>query len=86
MPLSKSERQKLGLVGKKKLTSRDGETFEVDYESEDVSILTDKEAMERLGFGKPRPTGKNFSNIYNEAGEIVAVREIIEIEDSDDNI
>ena len=83
MPLSKSERQKRGLVGKQILTDvKTGKKTIIDYESENVSVLTDEEARKiGLGFGVKRPKGKNFSDVYDENGKVVAYREIIERED-----
>lgn len=83
MPLSKTERQKLGLVGKQILTDvKTGKKTITDYESENVSVLTDEEARKiGLGFGVKRPKGKNFSDVYDENGKIIAYDEIIEKDD-----
>ena len=83
MPLSKAERQKRGLVGKQILTDvKTGKKTITDYESENVSVLTDEEARKiGLGFDVKRPKGKNFSDVYDENGKVVAYREIIERED-----
>ncbi len=81
MPLSRAERQKLGLVGKQILTDvKTGKKTITDYESENVSVLTDEE-VKRLGWGINKPRGKNFSDVYDENGKVVAYREIIERED-----
>ena len=81
MPLSRAERQKLGLVGKKiGVNVLTGEKTVTDYESENVSVLTDEE-VKRLGWGINKPKGKNFSDIYDENGKVIAYREIIERED-----
>ena len=83
MAMSRSERQKRGLVGKQVLTDvLTGKKTITDYESENVSVLTDEEAKRiGLGFGVKRPKGKNFSDVYDENGKVVAYKEIIEKDD-----
>lgn len=79
--LSRKEREKIGLVGKQVLTNvKTGKKSIVDFESENVGVL-DEEGKRLIGFGVPRPIGKNFTDIYDEEGNVVAYREIIERED-----
>ena len=78
MAMNKSERQRRGLVGKQVLTDiLTGEKTVVDYESENIGVLTDEE-VKRLGWGINRPKGKNFSDVRDENGKLIAYDEIIE--------
>ena len=81
MAMSKSERQKRGLVGKKILTDMvTGEKTLIDFESESIGVLTNEE-VKRLGWGINKPRGKNFTDVYDENGKVIAYDEIIEKDD-----
>ena len=80
MSLSKKERERLGFVGKRVfIDKKTGKKSTIDFESDDIGVLYGDEAIERLGIGKP--FGKNFSEIYDENGKIVGIKEIIEKDD-----
>ena len=81
MAMSKSERQKRGLIGKKILTDVvTGEKTLIDFESENIGVLTNEE-VKRLGWGINKPRGKNFTDVYDENGKVIAYDEIIEKDD-----
>lgn len=81
MAMSRSERQKRGLVGKKILTDVvTGEKTLIDFESENIGVLTNEE-VKRLGWGINKPRGKNFTDVYDENGKVIAYDEIIEKDD-----
>lgn len=81
MAMSRSERQKRGLVGKKILTDVvTGEKTLIDFESENIGVLTNEE-VKRLGWGINKPRGKNFTDVYDGNGKVIAYDEIIEKDD-----
>ena len=81
MAMSRSERQKRGLVEKKILTDVvTGEKTLIDFESENIGVLTNEE-IKRLGWGINKPRGKNFTDVYDENGKVIAYDEIIEKDD-----
>lgn len=63
--LSKEERKKLGLVGKKIYTNSSGEALEIDFDDEDCYVFTGRDYLEMCKKVKP---GVRY---YSETGELI---------------
>lgn len=48
MPVSKEERIKMGLVGKKTYKTESGKTIDIDWDDEDTTAVLTKEEAERV--------------------------------------
>ena len=68
--MTKEEREKRGLVGKKVFTSEDGEKFEIDFEDEESYTFTGRDYLEMCKKVKP---GVRY---YSETGELIKEEEL----------
>lgn len=75
MPVSKEERIKMGLVGKKTYKTESGKTIDIDWDDEELIIPTKEESDERRLMEKSKKKGL-VGKILSDGTEVLEEKDI----------